>query len=76
VKDSSKAANDNAEISSAVYDSIALGLDFSHGAVFSSNVRKSLDPLFIHLVLLIIFTRWFLLEEQNSNYQKIRWALL
>jgi hypothetical protein len=40
VKDSSKAVNDNAKISSAVYDSIALGLDFSHGAVFSSNVRK------------------------------------
>jgi hypothetical protein len=40
VKVPSKVVNDNSEISSAVYDSIALGLDFSHGAIFSSNVRK------------------------------------
>jgi hypothetical protein len=40
VKVPSKVVNDNSEISSAVYDSIALGLYFSHGAIFSSNVRK------------------------------------
>jgi hypothetical protein len=40
VKVSSKEVTDNSQISMAVYDSIALGLDFSHGVTFSSNVRK------------------------------------
>jgi hypothetical protein len=40
VKVTSTTVNDNGAISSAVYDSLVLGLDFSHGAIFSSNVRK------------------------------------
>jgi hypothetical protein len=40
VKVSPKEATDNSQISMAVYDSITLGLDFSHGITFSSNVRK------------------------------------
>jgi hypothetical protein len=48
-----------------------------HMVLFLAQMsEKGLDPLFILLVLLITFTWWFLLEEQNSNYQKIRWALL
>jgi hypothetical protein len=39
-KVSPKEATDDSQMSMAVYDSITLGLDFSHGITFSSNVRK------------------------------------